>query len=98
MLDKVLRSLASRVGYEVRRRQPPAPPPDLEAEFLALHERCTPYTRTSVERMYALYQATRYLVRAAIPGAIVECGVWRGGSTMIAAMTLAACGDTSREL
>jgi len=98
MLDKVLRRLASRVGYELRRREPPKPPPDLEADFLALHAACKPYTRTSVERMYALYQATQYIVRARVPGAVVECGVWRGGSTMIAAMTLAACHDTAREL
>jgi O-methyltransferase len=98
MLENVLRRIASRAGYELRRREPPGPPPDLEPDFLALHDRCKPYTRTSVERMYALYQASRYLVRAAIPGAVVECGVWRGGSTMIAAMALAASGDTSREL
>jgi hypothetical protein len=98
MLENVLRRIASRAGYELRRREPPGPPPDLEREFLALYDRCKPYTRTSVERMYALYQASRYLVRAAIPGAVVECGVWRGGSTMIAAMALAAAGDTAREL
>jgi hypothetical protein len=98
MLENVLRRIASRAGYELRRREPPGPPPDLEREFLALYDRCKPYTRTSVERMYALYQASRYLVRAAIPGAVVECGVWRGGSAMIAAMALAAAGDTAREL
>jgi O-methyltransferase len=98
MIEKVIRRLASRVGYEVRRREAPRPPPDLESDFLALYEPCKPYTRTSVERMYALHQATRYIVGARVPGAVVECGVWRGGSTMIAAMTLAACGDTSREL
>lgn len=98
MLEKVIRRLASRVGYEVRRREPTPPPPDLETDFLALHERCKPYTRTSIERTYALYQAARHVARSAVPGAMVECGVWRGGSMMVAAMTLAACDDTSREL
>jgi O-methyltransferase len=98
MIEKVIRRLASRVGYEVRRRAPAAPPPDLEVEFLAHHEACKPYTRTSVERMYALYQATQYIVRAGVPGSVVECGVWRGGSAMLAAMTLAACDDRAREL
>jgi O-methyltransferase len=97
-IEKLIRRLASRLGYEVRRREPAPPPPDLERDFLALFEACKPYTRTSVERMYALYQATQYIVRAGIPGAIVECGVWRGGSAMIAAMTLAACKDTARDL
>ncbi len=98
MIEKVIRRLASRIGYEVRRRELPKPPPDLEQDFLGMYDRCKPYTRTSVERMYALYQATQYVVRAKIPGSIVECGVWRGGSAMIAAMTLSSCQDTSRDL
>jgi hypothetical protein len=43
---------------------------------------------TSIERVYALYEAVRYVITARIPGDIVECGVWRGGSSMMAAMTL----------
>jgi O-methyltransferase len=97
-LDKVARRVAGRLGYELRRRAPPALPPDLEPAFAALFDDCKPYTRTSAERMYALYQATQYVSRAKIPGAIVECGVWRGGSMMLSARTLAAGGDTGREL
>lgn len=98
MLEKAIRRVASRLGYEVRRREPPRPPPDLEVGFLSLYETCKPYTRTSIERMYSLHHATQYISRRKIPGAIVECGVWRGGSTMIAAMTLAAAKDTTREI
>ena len=47
-----------------------------------------PYTCTSPERVIALRDAVRYVVRAGIPGAIVECGVWKGGSTMAAMLTL----------
>ena len=56
------------------------------------------YTLTSPERIVTLIRATRYLVRAGIPGAFVECGVWRGGSMMAAALTLLAERDTSRDL
>ena len=45
---------------------------------------------TSVERMYALYKAVEYIVDAGIGGDFAECGVWRGGSVMIMAATLAA--------
>lgn len=98
MLERVFRGLASRVGYDLRRRVPAPPPPDLEPEFLSLFERCKPFTRTSVERMYSLHKATQHIVRAEVPGAFVECGVWRGGSAMIAAMTLVAEKATDRDL
>jgi hypothetical protein len=43
---------------------------------------------TSVERLIALIDACRYIARYEIPGDVVECGVWRGGSMMAAALTL----------
>jgi hypothetical protein len=43
---------------------------------------------TSIERIYALYKAVEYLSVAMIAGDLVECGVWRGGSMMCAALTL----------
>ena len=56
-------------------------------------ERVKPYTLTSYERIAALVDATRYIIRAGIGGAIVECGVWRGGSIMAAALTLLQEGE-----
>src|SRR5271166_4952146 len=53
---------------------------------------------TSVERLYALYKAVEYLSAARIAGDFVECGVWRGGSMMCAALALLQAGDTSRQL
>ena len=46
----------------------------------------------------ALREALRYVHAAQIPGAIVECGVWRGGSMMAAAMTLLELGSTDRHI
>jgi hypothetical protein len=57
-----------------------------------------PFTMTTVERIAALIQAVRYVARHRIPGDIVECGVWRGGSMMAAALTLIEEKDTSRHL
>lgn len=71
---------------------------DLEPEFLELHELCREQTMTSIERMYALWSATRYIVDNRLPGDFVECGVWRGGSAMLMAATLLRGGDTSRDL
>ena len=58
----------------------------------------SPYTMTSIERIAALIDAIIYLTRNRIAGAIVECGVWRGGSMAAAALMLKELGDEQREL
>jgi hypothetical protein len=90
----------SRIGYELvptagrwRTRYP-----DLEPEFAELCEQCRPYTATSVERMYGLYQAVRHVAATGLEGDFVETGVWRGGSSMLAALTLARAGAQPRRL
>jgi O-methyltransferase len=59
------------------------------------------YTMTlneGLETTYALFQAIKYIVQNKIPGDMVECGVWRGGSMMLIAYALAYFGDTNRRL
>jgi O-methyltransferase len=97
VLSRLVKGALARRGWELRRRSPTAPP-DLEPEFVALYERCAPATMTSIERMYALYQAVRHVHAADIPGDVVECGVWRGGSSMLAALTLDSLGDRERSV
>jgi hypothetical protein len=60
--------------------------------------RVSPYTMTGPERRASLLGAIDHVVRHRIPGDIVECGVWRGGSMMAVALALMARGDTSRHL
>jgi hypothetical protein len=57
-----------------------------------------PRTMTSSEKLFALILATRHVVDHRIDGAIVECGVWRGGSMQAVARTLLARGAPDREL
>ena len=71
---------------------------DTEPEFRALADRVRTFTMTSIERMYALYKSVEYIHRMNLPGAIVECGVWRGGSMMLIAHTLLALGCSDRDL
>jgi O-methyltransferase len=73
-------------------------PRDFEESFSPIWRQVRPYTMTSPERGYALYNAIRHVVRYDIPGSIVECGVWRGGSMMLAALTLIEASDTTRDL
>src|SRR5262249_38520210 len=71
---------------------------NLEPEFRALYEQCREYTMTSWERLYALYRSVQYVVENRIPGDIVECSVWRGGSMKLSAHVLLALGVTDRNL
>ena len=86
-----LRSAGARalgvLGYELRRSDSLAYA-DLSLEHRALFARVSPYTQTSIERVLALADAVEYVVRRDVPGDFVECGVWRGGSSMVVALTL----------
>lgn len=75
-----------------------AAPPDLDPEFLAAYASCRMATMTSVERMYSLWSAVRHVTAAELPGAVVECGVWRGGSMRLVAETLGQLGAPARDL
>jgi predicted O-methyltransferase YrrM len=57
-----------------------------------------PYTMTSRQRGFALWSAVNHVVDCNLPGAFVECGVWRGGSAMLMALTLLQRGAAPREL
>jgi hypothetical protein len=56
------------------------------------------FTMTGIARRYALIQAVQHLVKYKIKGAFIECGVWHGGSMMLVANELLACGVRDREL
>jgi O-methyltransferase len=53
---------------------------------------------TSLERVAALCEAVRYVTHHAIPGDLVECGVWRGGACILMRAVLAVYGDEKRSV
>jgi hypothetical protein len=63
-------------------------PDDLDERSKEIISRVQEFTMTSPERIFALCEAVRYLEKNGIPGDIVECGVWKGGSAMACALTL----------
>lgn len=72
--------------------------PDLDPSFVAAYASAHEFTMTSPERMYALWQAVHHVVDRQVPGAFVECGVWRGGSSMLVAHALLERRETCREM
>jgi predicted O-methyltransferase YrrM len=102
MLQKLLKKVLANSGYQIVRAEASIygqpVPHELEPEFLALYEKCRPFTMTTLERLYAAYKAACYVAQHQIPGAVVECGVWKGGSSMMMALALLQKGDKNRDV
>ena len=93
MIQNAVRGLFRSLGYDIVRRDYEFSPGDV-----AIMRRVEPFTMTSGERLYGLISAVRYLCANNISGSFVECGVWRGGSTMAAVLALLEENDTSRDV
>lgn len=100
MIKRTIRSLLERSGWELTRRadREHMAVADLPEGDRAIIARVAPYTMTSLDRRASLIGAVDHIVRQGIEGDIVECGVWRGGSMMTAALALMARGQTHRHL
>jgi hypothetical protein len=105
--DTINRRLASATGYQVTKAPPAgAAKPRAKPKFRRYHDdeaRATitavkPWTMTSYDRIFALIVAVRYLVQHNVPGEVVECGVWRGGSMQAVARTLLNLSAADRDL
>jgi O-methyltransferase len=95
-----------RYGYELVRIGASAPPPMEAQEFPPDFDEATKatiravagFTMTGPEKLYSLCHAVRHIVAHEIPGSIVECGVWKGGSMMAIARTLLELDAGTRDL
>ena len=95
--------MIQKAGFDVVRHQRRKSnsweyPLDFDTSKIEICEAVQPYTMTSPERVNAVIQAVRYVVSHEIGGAMVECGVWKGGSSMAMALTLMEMGGQDRDL
>ncbi len=89
----------NKIGYSISRYTDPTKfDESLGEEFQKLYELCRPFTMTSKERMYSVYNSVKYLASKNIHGDFAECGVFKGGSSMMAALTLLKLGIKDRNL
>jgi O-methyltransferase len=97
LVKRPLKGALRGLGYELR---PVARslPRDFQPDDVQLYRDVARYTMTTPEAVYALAGAVRHVVSSDVPGAIVECGVWRGGSMMAVATTLLRLGRTDIDL
>lgn len=70
--------------------------PDFEPNFVKILNVCKPLSMTSEERLYSVNKSIDYIVKNKIAGDIVECGVWKGGSSMCAMLSLIQHNETNR--
>jgi len=98
IIKGLIRHVAFDLGRDSVRQTQESFPVDFDEEAIEIIRIVKPYTMTSVERLFALIQAVRYIVRANIGGSIVECGVWQGGSMMAVAHTIKRLGKDDRDM
>jgi len=102
MLKRIAHYIVNKLGYDLvkpdKRLVVDGLPADFDKSTVDTYNLVKQYTMTSPERIASLINAVNYLVKNDIQGDIVECGVWRGGSTMAAIDSLIKAGDTTREV
>lgn len=99
-LRAAVRAGFQRLGYDITKLAYAEPefPLDFDDQSKATIRAVREFTMTPDARIFALCESVRHVVRTDLPGAIVECGVWRGGSMMAAARTLVDERNTGRDL
>lgn len=76
----------------------PLLPPDFNESSERIFRYVRQFTMTSPERINALVEAVKYIIKNKIDGDFVECGVWKGGSTMAMAQMLLELGEKERNI
>lgn len=97
-MENLLRKTAELFGIRKPSGKKESLPKDFPDHIRETYRAVAPFTMTSPERVHALVTAVEYIVRSEIPGDMVECGVWRGGSMMAVALTLKRLGADGRHL
>ncbi len=107
MITNLIKKIFNQIGYIVFKKENAATvmrqmfySADIlrDIEFTSIHKKSRGYTMVNKERSFALYEATKYISRNKIEGDVVECGVWKGGQTMIMAHTLLQENDINRKI
>ncbi|GAA4904108.1 TylF/MycF/NovP-related O-methyltransferase [Mucilaginibacter defluvii] len=102
MIKKIALSFIKKLGYDIikpdKRLIVDGLPADFDKSIIKTYKKVKPYTLTTPERIAALCNAVNYITENNIEGDIVECGVWRGGSSMAAIDTLVNNKDLSRNI
>lgn len=103
IVKSIIRPLIRTFGFDVVRYRKTDSnkhtyPIDFSEENIRICDSVKPYTMTSPEMVNALIYSVKYIINNKIEGSFVECGVWKGGSTMAMALTLKELGNVARDI
>jgi len=96
LFNQMIRPTIRRMGVDVVRHE--EVPRDITEDNARICAAVKEYTMTPPERVNALVDAVNYIVASKIDGALVECGVWKGGSAMAMALALLGKSRQDRDL
>lgn len=94
MLARSINKVFHPIGIKISRIQNPYPVEASSREIeiidyiLRLDNPKEALSMVSIERIWSIIQATKYIIKNNIEGDFVECGVWRGGCSLAMAMIL----------
>ena len=94
LFEKLLRLILRRAGFDIV----PFGVNDADPSDLKIVQQAKPFTMTSAQRLLAMCDGISYVTRAGIEGDVVECGVWKGGSMLAAALKLMDAQSKERTL
>jgi len=100
MIRKSVKSIFNAIGFEIRRSRPAATATDHTEDFecAEMIARVRDYTMVSHDGLASLFQQARFCERHSIPGAYVECGVWKGGAVALMALANLKYGRARRHI
>jgi hypothetical protein len=87
-MKNTIKKIIKKLGYSITKIDQDELLPDMDKAFFKLAKQCKPYTMTSTERLYSVYKSVEYLTKNKIDGDYIECGVWKGGSSMMIVLCL----------
>lgn len=67
-------------------------------EAYPLIERVRPFTMVPYQNLALLYEQVRHVEEIGLPGAFVECGVWKGGSVGLMALANLSLSEARRDI
>ncbi len=98
MIKKWTRGVMEGLGLKKRRKAEGPLGYDFEDSAMALIPLIRAFTMIPLPRLITLHQQVRYCDSHGIPGAFVECGVWKGGSVGLMALTNLRHATSRRDL